>query len=104
ALPERVVNEKLFQRREQQGAESATIWVRALKETALQQHKKKALGQILGVWNGSAAPADESENGTPIDAAKVGQGAASLILVRAGLCAGKNHAPARSREPIQTLL
>src|SRR5438132_9740132 len=52
ALPERVVNEKLFQCREQQGAEPTTIWVRALKETALQQHKKKALGQILGVWNG----------------------------------------------------
>src|SRR5438477_6119546 len=104
AIPERVVNEKLFQRCEQQRAESTTIWVSALKETALQQHKKKALSQILGVWNGTAAPADESENGAPINAAKVGQGAARLILVRAGFCAGKNHAPARSREPIQTLL
>src|SRR5438105_12236008 len=47
ALPERVVDEKLFQRREQERAESTTIWIRALKETALQQHKKKALGQIL---------------------------------------------------------
>ena len=50
-----------------------------------------------------AKPADESENRSPINFAKLGERCARLLLVATRIRAGKNHAPPGRHKPIRSL-
>ena len=66
----------------------------------LKHHNEKILGEILGIGNGMATPADESEDRPPINFAKLAQRFARRFFVCARIDAGENHAPARGGESI----
>jgi hypothetical protein len=69
-----------------------------LKETAFDYSGKKVLGQILSVWNGMALAADESENWSPVNFAKLGQCSLRFRIIAPEVRTRQNDAPACCRE------
>jgi hypothetical protein len=65
------IGQKIFQRFEQERTKSAAIRIGALEEKTFKDHNEKILGEILGVGNGMAAPADEGEDWPPISLTKL---------------------------------
>ena len=61
---------------------------------AFKQHNKKILGEILCVRNGVAVSADEGENRSPVNLAKLAERIARRLSSGAALGARKNDTPA----------
>ena len=70
----------------------------------LEHRNEKILREILGIRNGSATPADESENGPPISLAEFGQSHARTHITFPGVAARKDDAPPRGTKLIRAAL
>jgi hypothetical protein len=86
--PVMLVDQKILQRPQQKRSEATTTGIGQRKQIAFKHHKKKILGQILGVHDGVTAPTNESENWPPIDLAQFAKGLARRFLRASGVCAG----------------
>jgi hypothetical protein len=96
--------QEILQDLEHERTEPSTTPIGTLEETTFKHHYKKILCQVLGIGDGMAPPADESENRSPINFAKLGERFARLLLVASPIRAGKNHAPPRRHEGIGAAL
>ena len=96
--------QEILQRPEHERTEPSTTPIGMLKETTFKDHNEKILGEILRVGDGMALVADESENRSPINFAKLGERLARLLLVASRIRAGKDHAPPRRHEAIVAAL
>ena len=74
------IDQEILERLEQEGTEPSAFRIGALQEVSLKHGEKKILGQILGIGRGIAAAADESENGPPIELAKLCQSRVRGVL------------------------
>src|ERR1044071_4942496 len=95
------VDQKILHRLEQQGTKAPAIRIGAFEEMALKHHNEKILREILGIRDGSPAPADESENRPPISLAEVLQRLSRLLLIAPRVGAGDDYAPPRGGELIR---
>ncbi len=95
--------QEILQRLEHERTEPSTIPIGTLEETTFKHHHKKILCQVLGIGDGMALPADESENRPPINFAKLGERFARLLLAAFRIRAGKNDAPPRCHEAVASL-
>ena len=84
--------QEILQRREHERTEPSTTPIGRLEETTFKHHYKKILRQVLGVGHGMAPPADESENRSPVNFAKLGERFARTLRVASRIRAGKDHA------------
>jgi hypothetical protein len=83
----------------QKRPESPLVTIGGLHEATFDDLAKKFLGQILCVRNGVALTADESENGSPVNFAKLGKGSVRFLSIRCRVGTRKNDAPACCQEP-----
>src|SRR5439155_15970763 len=86
--------QKTLQLLEQKGPETSSVSISRLKETAFEHLGEKVLSQILCVGNGAALAADESEDWSPVNFAKLGKCSLRLRVISSRVCAGQNDAPA----------
>ena len=84
--------QEILQRREHERTEPSTTPIGTLEETTFKHHYKKILRQVLGIGHGMAPPADESENRSPVNFAKLGERFARILRVASRIRAGKDHA------------
>src|SRR5262249_14385642 len=70
-----------------------------LHEATFDDLAKKFLRQILCVRNGMALPADECENGSPVNFAKLGKGSVRFLFIRYRVRTRQYDAPACGHEP-----
>ena len=94
----RGVVEKILERLEQERTKTAPLRVGVPEPITFQNHKKKILGEILGVFGGMAAPADEGEDWAPIQPAEFGERFPRFLIVAGEIGRGKDQTPARRRE------
>jgi len=92
------VVEEILERFEQERAKPAALWIGVLEPITFQHHKKKILGEILRVFGGMAAPADEGEDWAPIQPAEFGERFPRFLIVAGEIGRGKDQTPARGRE------
>lgn len=97
AFLRRIVQEVL-ERLEQERAEPAPGGIGVLKPITFEHHDKKILGKVLRIGGGMTAPANEREDGTPIEPAKFREGLARLLIAGSEIGRGENETPARRRE------
>ena len=94
----RGVVEKILERLEQERTKTAPLRVGVPEPITFQNHKKKILGEILGVFGGMAAPADEGKDRAPIEPAKFRERLACFLVVAGEIGRGEDETPARGRE------
>jgi hypothetical protein len=75
------MTEKILKRLKQKRAETAAMFVGALKPVALQDHGEKILGEILCFLHGVTLATYEYEDGPPVRPAKFSERFARLLLV-----------------------
>ena len=98
------IAQEILQRLQHERTKPSTTPIGTLEETTFKHHNKKILRQILGVGNGIALLADESENRPPINFAKLGECFARLLLVAARIRTGQDNAPPRRHEAVGVAL
>src|SRR5512132_1689229 len=91
--------QETLQRRKQKGAEPAFVSISRLKKSPFEHLREKLLSEILGVRNGVALPADESENWSPVDCTELGKCSVRLSFIGFRVRAGQNDAPPCRHEP-----
>ena len=96
--------QEILQDLEHERTEPSATPIGTLEETTFKHHYKKILCQVLGIGDGMAPPADESENRSPINFAKLGERFAHRLLVAFRLPARKDHAPPSRHEGIGAAL
>ena len=89
------IPQEILQRLEHERTKPSAIPIGTLKELTFKHYNEKILGKVLGIRNGVALAADEGENRSPINFAKLGERFARLLLAAFRIRAGKNDAPPR---------
>src|SRR5215469_10743715 len=89
-----LIVQETLQRLQQKCPKSPFVSISGLNETTFDHSAKKILGQILCVRNGVALAADKSENWSPVNLAKFGEGSMGLRFIACRFRAGQNDAPA----------
>lgn len=77
-----LVVQKTLQGLEQKRPKSPLISISGLNQAAFDDFAKKFLSQILCVRYRVALTADESENGSPVDLAKLGKRSLRFLFIR----------------------
>ena len=90
--------QEILERLQEERAEPAPRWVRVPEPITFEDHEKKILSEILGVFGGVAAPADEGEDGTPVKPAKFRKRLARFLIVAFEIGGSEDETPARGRE------
>jgi hypothetical protein len=71
-----------------------------LQKPAFQHHGEKILCQVLSVGDGVTLAADEREDWSPIDFAKLGKGGVRFFFVTVRICARQDDAPSGRHEAV----
>ena len=97
------IPQEILQRPEYERTEPSATRIGTLQHLTLKDHNEKTLREVLSIGNGVALAADESENRSPINFAKLGQRFVRLFLVAARIGTGKHHAPPGRCEAVRPL-
>src|SRR5262249_14250702 len=86
--------EKTLDSLKEQRAKAPPLRIGTAEQVALQDPEEEILGKIFGVLLRVDAAGDKSEDGSPVNSAKLSQRLSGFLIAGLGVGGGENDAPA----------